>query len=998
MTMDPDSKKAQKKSKGHYKVVFKGRLRGGFSREQVIENISRLTKIPEQKIQQKFFSGKAVIIRRAHDQAHAQKLQQLFTQAGLEVIILKDQSIKKAEPKQTVKRGKKKKNHRSRSNKPILLILLMLIVFASGFYFWSQYHSQWEVPEQITGIEQSLANEQLIFLAYANYKRLSHLKDYFIDDPDALPGLESGLFDKLKKSGINPETTLSHVLLAIYPVDQQTVTQVFLLGQFPVVSVKKFLMNHYNGERIRGHQNRLRIAQINPVNCQQQAYKEVLIEPNRIIISTEGQLDNVLSLLQSSKGSQTNLSGWDKYRTDRLLAMALFNPKQSSRLTTGLLSVITKDIARKNTALDSLYAGLGVQLLPPVGELDIRLNSQDQQWLVDMQHEFLTQIQSMKQKSKGLVSVQTLLKKIMLQKDNDRLDVNLVLDSELKDSLTLSVNDFINRFFSVDIQQESGTGLAAQEKINTSPVQYLAQVDKNQIKHFNQQYDQFFKPVWTAGPFALAIEELTLKQEQIILHLRGKGQNIPNIGNKQARIHIIAVTDKQGKNVLADAGCNKAASVDDYFTRLGSARTAFINKKQVHYNELELRKKIRLKKGVSFAAVKALQAEIELNLATRTDVVRFAKPAENKALSRYGSRVLFKPSPDDVLSYSISGDEWRILSVRALNEKQQYLSIASTSSMTNLMGSGRSVTQNIHGKVAAVEIVYASEIEHLVYPVNITEFPPYATQEQWNYAIEKIKLSSLQSWNSKYQDLPALALDKQSSWYGLLMASRHDGPFNLGLYALKTSRHWGTSGRLLIKTPVIPELQHNLSALEVYFKYPQKDKQGEEGYSLFHLLEAKGYYMNGEFVLDKNKPYMDTLVDFKLPYKDEQKPLQLIEGELIIHLPLTRHNTTFTDLSIGAVWEDVGVKVKMVRLGNTVMGFDISGNRDRLLNISLLDKNNNRISTATIDYGFGSKADRERHRILLNYQGTPAKALLTVSEGQQLRRYPFKVELKNKSE
>ncbi len=88
----------------------------------------------------------------------------------------------------------------------------------------------------------------------------------------------------------------------------------------------------------------------------------------------------------------------------------------------------------------------------------------------------------------------------------------------------------------------------------------------------------------------------------------------------------------------------------------------------------------------------------------------------------------------------------------------------------------------------------------------------------------------------------------------------------------------------------------------------------------------------------------------------------------------------------------------MVRLGNTVMGFEVSGRRDRLLNIVLLDKDNNRISTAAIDYGFAVQADRDfdknHYKILLNYQGTPVKALLTVSEGQQLRHYPFKLELK----
>ncbi len=178
----------------------------------------------------------------------------------------------------------------------------------------------------------------------------------------------------------------------------------------------------------------------------------------------------------------------------------------------------------------------------------------------------------------------------------------------------------------------------------------------------------------------------------------------------------------------------------------------------------------------------------------------------------------------------------------------------------------------------------------------------------------------------------------------------------------------------------------------------EKQVQGQTGQSNFYLLKAKGYYMNGEFVPDKNQPWMDTTIDFKLSWKNEQQSLKSIEGEIIVHLPLSKHSSSFTDLNIGAVWEDVGLKLKMVRLGNTVMGFEVSGCKDRLLNIALLDKDNNRISTAAIDYGFGTQANRDsdknHHKILLNYQGTPVKALLTVSEGQQVRYYPFKLELK----
>ena len=84
------NKKTEANQKGEYKVVFKGRLLPGYNKEQVVSNIAQLTKLPTEKIEKKFFNGKVVIIRRAHDKSHAQKLQHLFTETGLEVLILRD--------------------------------------------------------------------------------------------------------------------------------------------------------------------------------------------------------------------------------------------------------------------------------------------------------------------------------------------------------------------------------------------------------------------------------------------------------------------------------------------------------------------------------------------------------------------------------------------------------------------------------------------------------------------------------------------------------------------------------------------------------------------------------------------------------------------------------------------------------------------------------------------------------------------------------------------
>jgi hypothetical protein len=204
---------------------------------------------------------------------------------------------------------------------------------------------------------------------------------------------------------------------------------------------------------------------------------------------------------------------------------------------------------------------------------------------------------------------------------------------------------------------------------------------------------------------------------------------------------------------------------------------------------------------------------------------------------------------------------------------------------------------------------------------------------------------------------------------------------------------------------LIDEFKHNLSALEVYIRYPQADENGDTGRSYFYPLKAKGYYMNGEFVPDRDKPYMDGQFSFTLPYKDEKIPVTEINGDIIIHLPVAKHSSSFTDMNIGAQWEDEGIRTKIVRLGNDVMEFEISGHREQLLQITLINSTGQRISTTDIQHGAFSKRSKtagksnqkgktKSSNIIVNYHGIPVKALLTVSEGQQTRRYPFTLKLK----
>jgi hypothetical protein len=989
---DLKQNKKKKKDRGEFKVIFKGSLLPGFNKEQVIENIAQLTKLPSDKIEKKFFSGKDVIIRRAHDQAHAQKLQQLFTGAGLEVVILRDASIAQERSDNVSPLNNKphagdfiKRNKFLISGSFLVIFLTVILIFA-----WQQFNISVKTPQSILQLEQSLANEKLIYLGHMNVARLMTLNQYLLDDTDALPGMSSTFYNKLKKSGVDPQKSVEHLLTAAYLEKDKFIQHSILLGKFPVQSVVNYLIKHHYGKIIHGaEQTRVRIAELNPQTCEKENYKHVEIAENRILIATEGHLEDLIRLLNKDAGQETDLSQWQDYRKDKLISFSVFNPEESSRALSGMAAMMARGAVKKNNVLDSVYAGVGTQYFPPGGLINLSLNSSDPVWLDKLEQTFRQEIAELKQQSAGLDNLGVFLNKLSVIQNSGQLAINLQLDSELKVAMENAITELAEQLFSFKVTQAGTEGEVA-EQLDNSPTIYLEQYQAAELSDFNTDYDKNFRPQWQQGPFAIALDELLLEDGRIVMSLIARGQNIANMGNQQVKISINKAVDKQGKNFLEAKTCGqKAAENQSYFKDWGYAKTAYVNNNSIKYHELEAKEKIQLKKGFNFSKLFALEGEIRLDLPTRTEQVRQSKPEQNLVLSKHGTRIVFKPSGSNSLAYTLSGAENRVLAVRALNDDGEYLSQSSSSTSENLWGSGRSVNQTYHGQVAEVEVIYAAAVETLTYPFKITDFPPYYQEEYWTYEFEPVTTSTLEKWQAKTMYIEPVELTEPGSWQDKPQAQWHDGPFTMGLYDLRTSKHFGTTARLKIKTPELAELKNNLAAMEVFINYPQPAKNGDTGKSYYSVLKQKGYYMNGKFVVDKNSTDMEGQFSIDLPYYNEQQPLTDISGDIVVRLPLTKQKRTFTDMNIGAVWEDVGVKASLIRQSNTEMEFEISGSRDRLLQITLLDDENKRLSTAAISYNFMNK----NGNVKVSYHGKPVKAQLTVAEGIKTSKYPFSLKL-----
>ncbi len=76
----------------NYSVVFMGEIITGFDKQQVIHNLSNITRLSEQQVEEKFFNNGAsrLIIKKTSDLAKARRYHGKFLRAGMAVGIQMD--------------------------------------------------------------------------------------------------------------------------------------------------------------------------------------------------------------------------------------------------------------------------------------------------------------------------------------------------------------------------------------------------------------------------------------------------------------------------------------------------------------------------------------------------------------------------------------------------------------------------------------------------------------------------------------------------------------------------------------------------------------------------------------------------------------------------------------------------------------------------------------------------------------------------------------------
>jgi hypothetical protein len=76
----------------NYSVIFMGEIITGFQKKQVIDNIMNITRLPKEKVLEKFFNEDVgrIVIKRTNNLEKARKYHGKFSRAGMAVGIQMD--------------------------------------------------------------------------------------------------------------------------------------------------------------------------------------------------------------------------------------------------------------------------------------------------------------------------------------------------------------------------------------------------------------------------------------------------------------------------------------------------------------------------------------------------------------------------------------------------------------------------------------------------------------------------------------------------------------------------------------------------------------------------------------------------------------------------------------------------------------------------------------------------------------------------------------------
>ncbi|NOQ78470.1 MAG: hypothetical protein GQ546_03620, partial [Gammaproteobacteria bacterium] len=509
-------------TKKTYKVTFKGVIFPGFDKNQVIENIHHITRIPVHTIARKFFSGKTVVIRHADSQDYANRLQNTFAQAGIETYIAEvyekevdeqfpppSQSVEKNPPVKSSTQLETQKSHSSKLFYAVIAIVIITIPVSFYLISDSEITPKKAKPDTSTVKTKEIVNDKQAIIIPITPSR--------------------------KSPSPSPLLSIKDITLLIKITDKSELKQLLqFIHLFELSTEYTKLLN----QLIKTKNKSLTISKEKPLYVFQTAlYSGMFISKNNQLSDDFLlQIEKIISLKPDNKDVCAIKRDLQLINTKNYLFISSNNTPDISKKINDLSK--DKHLTKQFLKFDALFAQIEKKPTATFNFYysdkndssisDFSLSSNNSTfWLNSDSGSDLKSILNHFKINKNKTNTRASLKKLTLY----QLSLLLIAQDKTGKLLTKKNPD-------LNFKPEAIIALKKNYSIKT-------------IKDYQKELDIEFNAQWQSGPFAITTNKFIF-DKKLIIELLAKGQNIDNLMEYSHTSSIItqAVINNKGDNIL----------------------------------------------------------------------------------------------------------------------------------------------------------------------------------------------------------------------------------------------------------------------------------------------------------------------------------------------------------------------------------------------------------------------------------------------------------------
>ncbi len=1005
-----------------YKLVFKGVLTNGIDKQQAISIFAKLFSVTEDDAEVRFFS-KDIVIKQLADKKTAEHYLAKLQQMGI-VIEIREQPSENTHsaipipPKPPSPPGPKPsmddsaKSHSTRNRLMLIgAISTVLITLVIGLFIYAQRLLDTSVPAVVQKAESILLTPDTIVLGHVNIAKIAELEQLFTDtsndDYRYNPNGE-GVINALLAEDINLRRDLDQLVFSLnFNQDTGPYVSAVLAGKFNQTALFKGLARHYsvNKKTVDGL-TIFELVKENRHTCKMSEPIALTSTNNMIVISHPNNIASIFNQLNAPSLSTVVNQQWVDYRSQHIASIGLLQPDNLKHASSGFVGLMLSGLSKEMKGAQSVFAGLSASFLPPSGSVDVVVNSTDKTWLSDTNsrlQKLLAEQQQTANNDDDFLS--KLMNGVAIVDEPHTLGGRFTVDAEMVAEGKKAFKNGLSSLMSIGGGKQSSSDIDnITDEIDESVKPYIDRISSLQLAKFESKYGKRYQ--WQDGPLAASVTSLRMNaNNQLEIDIEAAAGGLPNApssgyGNS-GEILIISVSDKSGAELLIVETCGNKINSDP------AEMTSYSSDGAV-----EAKKTVRLIPRAKVDDIAHIEGRIDLAIATQTNTTIIAADSNDMVVEQGDMYLRIKSIEGNSVSFVVSGNQQRLLSVRAMNAKKQYLQGSGKSSFGDSQSKSMNVT--FKGNVKFVEIVSAVNYKKVRKRFTINNILPLQRKNQFASLPKKIKPYNLRDWSVVKAMVKTFKPNAKSfQWLG---EAQYKKSLKLGLmsvYPMEVSRGFNghnLRGNIKFEMPYVSALEK--MAGRVLFDIKSLSFENNPpmsvDYTLPFELNFNGF---GNQYKDQSKSeaelrnaiYLHAYQQLEIPLFEEGEALlgsklNSLTGDLVFRLPQEVSSQTLNSVALGQRLYVNGVTYKIVEMAAGVLKVSAEGDVSSLLEIRILDKDGKQLGDGSSfneerQMGLQNKEFKPRLLADIRFQGEPEKMQVIYAASEAVKRYSVTLKL-----